>query len=386
MNILVFNDNLEGGGAEQYLQAMVDELENRGHNLLRIVFSKKKFTDSGIVSLDYNTGLVQRAFRRYTFDISAYRRIRSAINSFEPDIVHIHNNFNSPLTILLGLRDLPVIKTVHDAGFVLSNVLEIPHLVSIHGGDIYDPTKTLSPHNSDVMQKVVSRLLKSADQVVAQSSDIKSRAYDYYSLPNVDIETIPLPYESVSFDKLGVDELGLDENKTYIVSIGRLVKRKGYKYLIESIATLPTEIELLLIGDGPEEERLRRLADDLGVLSRIEFLGHVSEKNKFNYLDKSSVFVMSSLHEGFGIVLQEAMQVGLPIVTTDTGGQTDLVEDDVHGRIVSAKDPNALSRAILEVLEDNTTDYETNAYQKLEEYDLDRICKMYVNQFNKITK
>jgi len=271
-------------------------------------------------------------------------------------------------------------------GFVLSNVLEIPHLVSIHGGDIYDPTKTLSPHNSDVMQKVVSRLLKSADQVVAQSSDIKSRAYDYYSLPNVDIETIPLPYESVSFDKLGVDELGLDENKTYIVSIGRLVKRKGYKYLIESIATLPTEIELLLIGDGPEEERLRRLADDLGVLSRIEFLGHVSEKNKFNYLDKSSVFVMSSLHEGFGIVLQEAMQVGLPIVTTDTGGQTDLVEDDVHGRIVSAKDPNALSRAILEVLEDNTTDYETNAYQKLEEYDLDRICKMYVNQFNKITK
>ncbi len=75
------------------------------------------------------------------------------------------------------------------------------------------------------------------------------------------------------------------------------------------------------------------------------------KKKKFQYLDNADVYVLSSLHEGFGIVLQEAMQVDLPIVATNHGGQVDIIKNGVNGYLVPPKNPEAIKNGILKALD-----------------------------------
>ncbi|WP_436932559.1 glycosyltransferase family 4 protein [Halosimplex halobium] len=237
-------------------------------------------------------------------------------------------------------------------GVAISEAFDIEHVLSIHGGDIHDPTKDFSPHNKWYLREVVSRVINSADRVIAQSSDTRDNAYRYYDLAETtDIDVVPLPYDPHEFESVDRATLGLEEDVTYTVSIGRLVERKGYRYLIEAISELAEDIEALIIGEGPLRESLEAYARKHGVADRIHFLGYVDEDRKFQYLECGDVYVLSSIHEGFGIVLQEAMQVGLPIVATDNGGQTDLLES-VKSELVPPKAPDQLAGSIEKVTSD----------------------------------
>jgi glycosyltransferase involved in cell wall biosynthesis len=144
-------------------------------------------------------------------------------------------------------------------------------------------------------------------------------------------------------------ELGLSEQKYYLIAVGRLVRRKGFEYLIESLQDLPSEIQLLIIGDGPLEQELRNVAMRAGISDRVSLLGYQTRERIWEYLQVSDCYVLSSLHEGLGIVVQEAMCAGLPIVSSDNGGQVDLIHDGRNGVLVRPMDPHALSSAIKEI-------------------------------------
>lgn len=265
-------------------------------------------------------------------------------------------------------------------GAVISPLFDLPHIVSIHGGDIYDPTKRLSPHNSRVLRTVVTRVLDSADSVVAQSMDTRQRAIEHYGVSESNVRIVPHPYEPVEFTSVPPQELGLDPETQYIVSIGRLVERKGYETLLRAVQRLD-DTELLLIGDGPLSKRLTELAESLSITRRVHMLGYVEEARKFQYLDNASVYALSSLHEGFGIVLQEAMQVGLPIVATDVGGQTDIIKDGVHGRLVSPSDPAQLADAVTDVLSTGPETYAARNRERAERYRPERVAEEYLSIF-----
>jgi len=209
-------------------------------------------------------------------------------------------------------------------GYVLAKLFHIKNILSLHGGDIYDPTKKSSPHRHWYLRAVIRFLLNRADRIVAQSSNTKENCIKYYQ-PKKNIDIIPLPYEPFEVKPAARRELGLEEGIFYTVSVGRLIPRKGFDFLIRSIALIEDKkVHALIIGEGPERENLAVLAREVGVGERVHFLGQVSEEKKFQYLSNANVYVLSSVHEGFGIVLQEAMQVGLPIIATNNGGQVDL--------------------------------------------------------------
>lgn len=251
-------------------------------------------------------------------------------------------------------------------GFVLSTLFQIPDILSIHGGDIYDPSKKSSPHKNRLLGIVVRFLLRRADRVVAQSQNTKQNAIQYYN-PGREIHVIPLSYEPFCFSAVSRRELGLSENKRYLVSVGRVVKRKGFDYLIKSLELLDEDVELLLIGDGGERAVLQDLAKTMGLSHRIQFVGDVSEEEKFQYLANADIYVLSSLHEGFGIVLQEAMQVGLPIVSTNYGGQVDLIINQVNGLLVEPENAVALAEAIKQLLRDE------NLYKKISYNNVEKV-------------
>ncbi|MDB4308065.1 glycosyltransferase family 4 protein [Gammaproteobacteria bacterium] len=230
-------------------------------------------------------------------------------------------------------------------GWILGTLFRLPNVLSIHGGDIYDPSKKLSPHRHALLRVLVRSLLRAATVVIAQSSNTRDNAHNYFAR-DVQISIVPLAYEPASFTPRSRGDLGLAEDAYWLVTTGRLIKRKGYSYLIDALARLPEDIHLVFIGDGPLRSELEAQAQRLGVAKRVRWEGYVTEERKFQVLNVCDCYVLSSLHEGFGIVLQEAMQVGLPIVATNHGGQVDLVSEGVNGVLVQPEDPEQIATAV----------------------------------------
>lgn len=266
------------------------------------------------------------------------------------------------------------------AGAWVAKRLGIPNILSLHGGDIFDPSKKNSPHRKWYYRRAVKWVLEGADHVVAQSSNTRENVVRYYGYRR-EIPVIPLPYSPIAYRPVRREALGLKPETRYLISVGRLVKRKDYPTLLKALALLddPT-VELLLLGDGPERQTLGELAESLNIAARVHFLGFVAEELKFQYLRNVDLYVLSSLHEGFGIVLQEAMQVGLPIVATNFGGQTDFVADGVNGYLVDVGDAKAMADRIADILATPTAmaDMAKANLARCATFDLHTICNRYL--------
>jgi len=270
-------------------------------------------------------------------------------------------------------------------GLFLSRIFKIKNILSLHGGDIYDPSKKSSPHRNWYWRIIVRLILNNANALVCQSSDTRKNTLRYFK-PKKEIHIIPLPYEKFKFKKVSREKLKMSKDKFYLVSVGRLVERKGYKYLIKAMKYLPKKIHLNLIGDGPLENQLKKLAKKLKVENRVNFLGFLSEEKKFQYLANSDLYVLSSIHEGFGIVLQEAMQVGLPIVATNNGGQLDIIKDGINGFLVKPKDTILLAKKILFLFKNVKMRkfFSKNNLKSVNRFDIKKIANEYLKIYEKI--
>jgi glycosyltransferase involved in cell wall biosynthesis len=222
----------------------------------------------------------------------------------------------------------------------------IPHVLSIHGGDIFDPSKRMSPHRLPVVRGFVSKLLKRADCVVAQSTDTANNARRYYR-PERSIEIIPLGIVPSAVKPAPRSTLGLGDDRFVMVTVGRLVARKNLDDLLHVLAQRGEAQDLLVvIGDGPKRAEWQALAKSLGLEARVRFEGRVDEERKQQLLAAADAFVSTSEHEGFGLVFLEAMDRGLPVVAYDRGGQGDFLSDGVTGGLVPLRDRNAFAAAI----------------------------------------
>lgn len=265
-------------------------------------------------------------------------------------------------------------------GYVVSKMFGIRNIVFVHGGDVYDPSKTSSPHRNPLLRYLITFLMNNADAVVTQSKDIRDRCVEMYRFKKP-IQVIPLPYIPKEFAPVTRSDLGLSDEKRYVIGIGRLVKRKDFNTFIQVLSYLDTPVEGLIIGEGPERDSLMKAAEHAGVSNRIRFLGSLSEEKKFQYLSNSDIFLLTSLHEGYGIVLQEAMLVGLPVVSTNEGGQTDIIEEGRSGFFASIKDAEELAWKVDSLLNDNESRRSISEYnkEKIKDFDLDKITGQYQN-------
>jgi glycosyltransferase involved in cell wall biosynthesis len=133
--------------------------------------------------------------------------------------------------------------------------------------------------------------------------------------------------------------------------VAALEERKGHRFLFEAAAELKRggdRLHYKIAGDGPELEKLRALAAALGLQAEIEFVGFVSDVAAF--LASIDLFVLPSLFEGLGVAALEAMAAGKPVIATEVGGLSELVEDRRTGLLVPPGDAHALARAIHELV------------------------------------
>jgi len=146
-------------------------------------------------------------------------------------------------------------------------------------------------------------------------------------------------------------ELGI-ENKSIILYVGQLIERKGIKYLLKAYSRLKREndVACLIVGDGPQRTELVDLCTRENIKD-VFFVGHKQLREMAGYYVISDIFVLPSTQEVWGLVLNEAMACGLPVVTTDkVGASVDLVKDGVNGYVVEAGHVEQLYQAMRKIL------------------------------------
>jgi glycogen(starch) synthase len=132
-----------------------------------------------------------------------------------------------------------------------------------------------------------------------------------------------------------------------LLFVGRLAPQKGVRALVAAAGLLENEsAQVILVGDGPERPALESEARRLGVGGRLRFVGFLAHEELPAVMSHADLLVLPSVYEELGTVLLEAMQTGLPIVASKTGGIPDVIEDGVNGLLVPPGDPEALARAI----------------------------------------
>jgi glycosyltransferase involved in cell wall biosynthesis len=165
------------------------------------------------------------------------------------------------------------------------------------------------------------------------------------------IEVLPNPVER---PELG-DRDGLRRRHGFdgptLVFAGRLASQKAVDVALEALTRLDG-LQLVLAGDGPDAERLRGLAGELGLNGRARFLGPQPRATVFELLRAADAVVLSSKWENFPHVLVEALAVGTPVIATATGGVTEIVRDGENGLLVPAEDAEGLAAAIRRYFDD----------------------------------
>ncbi|HEX9398079.1 MAG TPA: glycosyltransferase family 4 protein [Burkholderiales bacterium] len=134
-------------------------------------------------------------------------------------------------------------------------------------------------------------------------------------------------------------------SRTTLLSVGHLIPRKGHDLVIQGLRWLP-ELDLIVIGDGPEREALGALARESGAADRVRFVGSLAQEELRNYFGAADALVLASSREGWANVLLESMACGTPVVASNIGGTPEVVSAPEAGVLMAERTPEAVSEAV----------------------------------------
>ncbi|GAB3734157.1 glycosyltransferase family 1 protein [Amycolatopsis oliviviridis] len=269
------------------------------------------------------------------------RVLRSHWAKDRPDVVHAHF-WMSGLAAMLAAKDLdiPVTQTFHALGVVKRR---------FQGENDTSPADRI---------RIERMLAKQADQVIATCSD-EVFELARMGLPRSRAAVVPCGVDLEKFTPYG--EVAPRRAQHRIVSVGRLVPRKGFDTAITALRAVP-DTELVIAGGpdsvalkrDPEVRRLREIAAAAGVGDRVRLPGLISREKMPALLRSADAVVCAPWYEPFGIVPLEAMACGVPVVASAVGGLTDTVVDGVTGLLVPPRNPRELAGALGKLLEDGS--------------------------------
>ena len=174
-------------------------------------------------------------------------------------------------------------------------------------------------------------------------------------------------------------ELGMEEPHC-LLAIGQFIHRKGFDILLKAAASLPKSAGVYLVGGEPTEEYIR-LRQELG-LSNVHFLGFQSKETLVKYYRAADAFVLPTREDIWGLVVQEAMAYGLPVITTDRCvAGLELVEDGVNGYIVPVRDAEALAEKMNRILAADLEAMAAAALETVRPYTIENMARVHEEIF-----
>ena len=210
--------------------------------------------------------------------------------------------------------------------------------------------------------------------------------YPFTSIKNADIVSSVLTREQ----KLKLrEQLGFNKkiiNKNIIISIGRIIYSKGYDILIEAASQIDQDIQYIIIGGQPTENLTQMI--NMHKLDNIHFIDFIEHDKISNYLKASDLFVLPTRSDVWGLVVNEAMASGLPVITTNMCvGGVELVDDSDNGYIVDVDNTRQLSDAITKyfsLTDSEKEEFQKKALNKIKEYTLENMIEVYCKHISDI--
>ena len=299
--------------------------------------------------------------------ISGFFKCLKICRKWKPDVIHAHWPFPHAY-IALGAAKL----------------LRIPLVLNFHGAELLLIRK----------KKWVKPLLKFAiGQAQAVFANSSFTAGKIKAIRNVDVEWSP--YGTTLDEREGSGENSIVphavDGKFKILFVGRHIERKGIRYLIDSAKLLPADkFEIRIVGVGDLTEKHKQHAAQY---PHVVFTGKLSPEDLTHEYSTANVFVLPAIvdhkgdTEGLGVVLIEAMELGLPIVASNVGGIPDVVVDGESGILVPEKDPEALADAFKRIASDRslTVSLLEGARRRIAEcFTWDGIIARQIEVYNKV--
>jgi glycosyltransferase involved in cell wall biosynthesis len=241
-----------------------------------------------------------------------------------------------------------------------------PHILFGYAASRFGKSKLISSFYGVELRWVKSKLpifkpllkfaIKKSDAVTAISS---YTAQEVKEIAPADITIIPFGAAIAVSDVSGQQSIVSSQQDKNILFVGRLVERKGVKYLIEALELVNKNLDasLTIVGDGSEKQNLEALVKEKGLENKVLFTGKVTMAQLEECYRKCDLFVLPAVTdakgdtEGLGVVLLEAMSYRKPVVASAVGGIIDIVKGGENGIMVPEKDSERLSEAILQVLQ-----------------------------------
>ncbi len=362
------------GGSGVVATELGKSLAKKGHNVHFITYSQPVRLGSFRENVSYHEVAVS------DYPLFDYQPYETVLASKMVDVVK-----HEGLDILHVHYAIPHASAAFMAKMILkSQGIDIPFVTTLHGTDI-----TLVGRDPS-FEPVITFCLNESDAVTAVSQSLKEDTYKHFSTTRA-VEVIP------NFIKVPGDFQNLDRSLREIyaqpdefilchVSNFRKVKRVEDVLRVFQKVNEVRPSHLLLVGDGPERYVLEELCRELHLCDRVKFLGKVTDTQ--HVLQISDIFVLPSKTESFGLAALEAMAVGVPVISSNTGGIPEVNLHGVTGFLSNVGDIDDMSRNALEILKDDETlmQFRKNAQIRAREFDIDTVVKQYEAVYDSLLK
>lgn len=315
------------GGDAIVVQNLEEQQKKNGHEVFILttncddIINKKDLIKFGLKDTPANLDNI--TIKRFISLINLFFKSFSLIKELHPDIVHSHSV---------------------DMGYIMSfacRKYNTPLIETYHAGSFNDKKYPLTKR---LLDKFLFKISKFNKIIVLGKNLLKDFKREKINgaiyIPNGVNQTNILHRKNKS-------------KKIRFIFVGRLEDQKGLEYLIDAVnevVKLNKNFEILLIGEGSKKEELRKKINNLKLKNYFNFLGSKSNKEVIRSYSTSDIFILPSLWEGLPLTLLEALASGLPVITTDVGGISDICTDNENALIIPPKNTREIKDAMIRLI------------------------------------
>jgi glycosyltransferase involved in cell wall biosynthesis len=337
MKILILSPTQSGiGGIAQHVQGLTKFLEKNSHNV-EIISSENTFT------------IPIKGLKNPSFMVSSFLKTKFKKNQ---DIVHAHN-----IPAALAMKNATGKK-----------------ILSLHG--------VFSQQIDQLHGKITGNISKKYEQDALTWADvitvISKEAFDYYTSLGYTVFQVP--------NAIDITSLSQHKDRRYhkqVIFAGRLSAEKGIDTLIKIGKKLPTDVQLIILGIGPEEQKIKNLAKNW---KNVHYLGYQNKENTISLIRGSDILLQPSLKEGISSTILESMACNTVVIASNVGGNTELIENSINGIIKDPKDSDSFVEQIMILLENTELrkSLENQALKTVEKYDWNQVGNLYLNIYESV--
>lgn len=354
------------GGEDTVFHNEIKMLEKNGHKVTKYTRHNDEIKDGVLSKLKLGIDTI--------FSLKTYKEVKKLIDENDIDVVHVHNT-------------LPLISP---SIYYAARTKKVPIVQTIHNFRLLCPGATFT-RCGEICEDCVSKGLEQSLKHKCYRNSL-SQTFIMYTM--LKLHRIIGTYDKINyitlteFNKRKLSSLVKDESKIhvkpnfvekregiertledYFVYIGRLDDIKGINFLVEAWKNIDKNINLYIIGTGPEEEKLKHIISE-NKINNIKLLGFMKREDAFKVIEKSrAIIVPSKWYEGFPMTIAESFSLGVPVIGSRLGNIESIVDNERNGLLFTTNNKESLKEVINKVFYDRELNISlgNNAYKVFKE-------------------